>query len=308
MPYTYPPARPTLSGDVETINRFLATPTLVSRALRTLAQQRYISDRLLQQRFQVQGGAVVYETGESIFTADNPRSVAPGAEYPLTTAPTGAASVAKTVKWGQDTIVTDESIKRQLMNPVNRGLLKLVNQNVKFIDSIALAAVASAVTATTAVTASWKTATAAQMLTDVAQAKASILALNQGYDPDVVVLDDATWARAYAGFVSGGFLPRESVAGAVTTGNFAVIDGMTFLPTPNLPTAGTILIADSSMLGGMADEDLGGPGYTNAGAPGVEGKTIRDDDDDKWKLRMRRVCVPIVQEPAAGFVLTGAAA
>jgi hypothetical protein len=98
------------------------------------------------------------------------------------------------------------------------------------------------------------------------------------------------------------------VAGAVTTGNFAVIDGMTFLPTPNLPTAGTILIADSSMLGGMADEDLGGPGYTNAGAPGVEGKTIRDDDDDKWKLRMRRVCVPIVQEPAAGFVLTGAAA
>jgi hypothetical protein len=68
-----------------------------------------------------------------------------------------------------------------------------------------------------------------------------------------------------------------------------VIDGMTFLPTPNLPTAGTILVVDSTMLGGMADEDLGGPGYANAGAPGVEGKSIRDDDNDKWKLRMRRV-------------------
>lgn len=308
MPYTYPPAAPTLSGDVETINRFLQSPTLVSRALRTLAQQRYISDRVLSQRFQVSGGAVLYETGESIFTADNPRAVAPGSEYPLTTAPTGQASIAKTVKWGQDTKVTDEAITRQLMNPVNRALLKLVNQNVKFIDGIALSAIASSITNTTAVAASWKTATPAQMLTDVSQAKASILALNQGYDPDTVVLDDATWARAYAGFVSGGFLPREAAAGAVVTGQFAVIDGMTFLPTPNLPTPGTILIVDSKMLGGMADEDLGGPGYANAGAPGVEGKSIRDDEDDLYRLRMRRVTVPIVQEPAAGFVLTGAAA
>lgn len=308
MAYTYPPAAPSLSGDVETINRFLASPTLVSRALRTLAQQRYIADAILSQRFQVSGGAVLYETGETIFTSDNPRAVAPGSEYPLTTAATGAASIAKTVKWGQDTKVYDEAVARQLMNPVNRALLKLVNTNVKFIDGIALAAIASAVTATAAVTASWRTATAAQMLTDVAQAKASILALNQGYDPDTVVLDDATWARAYAGFVSGGFLPREMANNATVSGQFAVIDGMRFLPSPNLPTAGTVLVLDSKVLGGMADENLGGPGYANAGALGVEGKSIRDEDNDGYKLRMRRVTVPIVQEPAAGFVLTGAAA
>jgi hypothetical protein len=308
MAYTYPPAAPTLSGDVETINRFLASPTLVSRYLRTLAQQRYIADSVLSQRFQVQGGAVLYETGESIFTADNPRAVAPGAEYPLTTAPTGVASIAKVSKWGQDTKVYDESIKRQLMNPVTRGLLKLVNRNVQFIDSVALSAIASAITATAAVAASWKTASAQQILTDVSQAKASILALNQGYMPDTVVLDDATWARAYAGFVSGGFLPREQTENSAVSGSFAVIDGMRFLPTPNLPTPGTVLIVDSTMLGGMADEDLGGPGYASAGALGVEGKSIRDEDNDGWKLRMRRVTVPIVQEPAAGFVLTGAAA
>jgi hypothetical protein len=58
----------------------------------------------------------------------------------------------------------------------------------------------------------------------------------------------------------------------------------------------------------MADEDLGGPGYVNAGALGVQGKSLRDDDNDGYKLRMRRVTVPIVQEPASGFVLTGAAA
>jgi hypothetical protein len=71
----------------------------------------------------------------------------PGAEYPLTTAPTGAASLAKTVKWGQDTKVTDEAIARQKMQPVNKAMIKLVNQNVKYVDSAWLSAIASAVTA-----------------------------------------------------------------------------------------------------------------------------------------------------------------
>ncbi|NUT04717.1 MAG: hypothetical protein HOV76_14655 [Hamadaea sp.] len=306
MPYTYPPAAPTLSGDVETISRFLNNPTLIARRLRTLAEQRYIADALLTGRFTVSGGAVLYETGETIFTSDNPRAVAPGAEYPLTTAPTGTASVAKTVKWGQDTKITDESIKRQNMQPVNKAMIKLVNQNVKYIDSVALSAIASAVTASQAAAASWSTATAKQILTDIATAKASILALNQGYDPDTVVLDDTTWAYAFAAFTSGGFLPRETDSqNPLVTGAFPVIDGMRFLPSPNLPTAGTVLVVDSTMLGGMADEDLGGPGYTSAGGVGVQAKTIRDDDNDQWKMRMRRVTVPVVLEPASGKKITG---
>src|SRR5438309_3176929 len=127
MPYFYPPAAPTLSGDVESISRFLNSPTLIARRLRTLAEQRYIADSLLTGRFSVEGGAVLYETGETIFTSDSPRAVAPGAEYPLTTAQTGVASIAKTVKWGQDTKITDESIKRQRLQPVKKAMSKLVN-------------------------------------------------------------------------------------------------------------------------------------------------------------------------------------
>ena len=48
MPVTYPPAAPTITGDVVTISRFLNDPKTVGRLLRTLLQQRYISDRLLQ--------------------------------------------------------------------------------------------------------------------------------------------------------------------------------------------------------------------------------------------------------------------
>jgi hypothetical protein len=59
-------------------------------------------------------------------------------------------------------------------------------------------------------------------------------------------------------------------------------------------------VLDSSQLGGMADEDLGGPGYVRAGGVGVETKSIRDDDNDQNRIRARRVTVPIVLEPTAG--------
>lgn len=306
MPYTYPPAAPTISGDAVTISRFLNDPTLIARRLRTILEQRFIADSLLTGRYSVSGGAVQYETGEPIYTNDTPRAVAPGAEYPLTGAPTGVASIAKTVKWGQDTIVTDESISRQKMQPVNRALTKLGNQNVKYVDSVALSAISSAVTQTTAAAAAWTSATAAQIFKDVALAKANIVALNQGYDPDTVVVSDLAWANALSAFVASGYLSRENAAQNPTlTGDFPVINGLRWLVTPNLPTANTALVLDSTVLGGMADENIGGPGYASADGIGVEVKSIREDENDQYRLRARRVTVPIVVEPAAAWKLTG---
>lgn len=306
MPYSYPPASPTISGDAVTINRFLQDPTLVARRLRTLLEQRYISDALLSGRFVVEGGAVQYETGETIFSDDNPRAVAPGADYPLTKISNGTASIAKTTNWGQDALVTDAAIKRQKMSPVERALLKLANQSVKYVDSISLSTIASAVTATQAATAAWSGATAKQILRDVGDVKADILALNQGYDPDTVVVDDINWMLAMTAFADAGYVPRETPeSNPVVTGVFPVVLGMRWLPTPNLPTAGTGLVLDSTQLGGMADEDLGGPGYTKVNGQGVEAKSIRDEKRDQWRLRCRRVTVPIVVEPAAAKKLTG---
>lgn len=305
MSYTYPPAAPTLSGDVTTINRFLSSPTLVARRLRTLLEQRYIADALLTGRFQVSGGSIQYETGESIFTADDPRAVAPGGEYPLTTLGTGTASIAKTVKWGQDALVTDEAIKRQQMSPVNRALTKLANQNVKYVDSVAMAAIASAVTATQAAAADWSTADAEQILTDALTARAQVIALDQGYDPDVIVVDDLNHAYAMAKFAAAGYFPRENGSSPVLTGEFPVIGGMRWLPTTHTVGANIALVADSTQLGGMADEDLGGPGYVKVDGVSTEVKTIRDDEDDQWRLRARRVTVPVVVEPAAARKITG---
>ncbi len=305
MPYTYPPAAPSLSGDVVTINRFLQSPASIARRLRSILEQRYIADALLTGRFTVSGGSIQYETGETIFTAEDPRSVSPGGEYPLTTLGTGTASLAKTVKWGQDSLITDEAIKRQQMSPVNRALTKLANSNVKYVDSVAMAAISSAVTATAAAAADWSTATAEQILTDALLAKANVVALDQGYDPDTIVVDDINHAYAMARFAAAGYFPREDGKSPVLTGEFPIIGGMRWLATTHTVGASVALVADSTQLGGMADEELGGPGYAKIDGMAVEVKSIREDENDQFRLRARRVTVPVVVEPAAARKITG---
>lgn len=304
MATTYPPAAPSLSGDVLTINRFLQSPTQVTRRLRTLAENRYIADAILTGRFDVVGGAILYETGESIFADAAPLAVAPGAEYPLVTTGTGTSSLASVVKWGEDSPVTDESIKRRQMDPVERTFTKLVNQNVKTVDAVALSAISTAVTQNTAAAAAWATATAAQILNDVEQAAAQVDELNQGYAIDTVVLKPTKWASAMAAFMSAGYFPREGDSPFVS-GQFPDVGGFRWLKSTNVPTAGNALLVDSTQLGGMADEDLGGPGYTGQGPQGVEGKAIRDEKKDRWLIRVRRVTVPVVLEPAAAWKITG---
>ncbi|WP_378735512.1 hypothetical protein [Nocardia brasiliensis] len=306
MPITYPPAAPTLSGDLLSISRFLKDPTLIARRLRTLAEQRFIADVLLTGRYPAEGGSVTYETGESIYADRAPEAVAPGAEYPLTTAGTGTAQIAKTVKWGRDIEITDESVSRLKLDPVNRAMVKLVNQMVKTVDGVALAAIASQVTQTTAVTTAWSAASGATIVRDILRAVANIRALNEGYEADTVVVDDITFANIMSDTQVSTLLSRENGLAPIYTGNLPEIAGLRILPTPNIPVPGTAFVLDSTQLGGMADENLAGPGYVSAGGttPGVQAKTIREEKNDLYRLRARRVTVPIVQEPRAAWKLT----
>lgn len=306
MPITYPPAPATLSGDVLSINRFLQSPTLLQRALRTIAQNRFIADVLLSGRYQVSGGSIQFQQSESIYSDRAIESVAPGAVYPRSGISTGTAQIASVTKWGQDADVTDEAIKRFLFDPVNRALLKLVNQMIKKVDSVALAVIASQVTQTAAAVAAWAPGTAnTNPLYDLMKSVGVVNALNQGYEIDTAVVDDLHYAQLMNNAQVLAALRREDPSNPVYSGSLPGLAGLKVLVSPNLPTASTCLLVDSKQLGGMADENLGGPGYTGQMA-GVEGKAFRAlDGSDGWVLRARRVTVPIVIEPNAGFVLTG---
>jgi hypothetical protein len=251
MPITYPPAAPSLSGDVLTISRFLNSPTAVARRLRTIAENRFISDVLLSGR--VEGSSILYETDESIYTSDAPRVVAPGAQYPRTLSPTGTAAVANPVKWGQEAPITDEEVGRFRGQAVERTLQKIVNYLVYTVDTATLTTITSGVTQSIAALANWN-ATTGNPILDLLRAKATIRALNKGYEADTVACDDFAFAYIVGNFNVLATMAREQNQTASMTGSLVELAGLRILATPNLPTTGTAIVVDSTALGSMGYE------------------------------------------------------
>jgi hypothetical protein len=303
MALTYPPANPTITNDLTTISRFLNNPTAVNRRLRTLAENRFISDALLVGR--VEGSSISYEQSESQHTSKAPEIVAPGSQYPRALPTVGPALMAHVSKWGQEVPLTDEAIGRFRGQAVERTLAKIVNYLVYQIDTISLAIINSQVTQSVPVTAAWDAAGAKPLL-DVLRAKAKIRATNQGFDPNVLVVDD--YAHAYL-MDNVGILTQA--AGQLGTsvsvqGELMVIAGLRVMPTSNLPTAGAALVADTNALGALGYERIPSPEFQGDPANGVETAIERNRNrNDEYILRGRRPVVAFVQEPLSACKITG---
>jgi len=297
---------PTLSGDLLTISRFLANPTAIQRRLRDFRDLRFVSDQILTQRFRSTGGAVLYEQSESQLTDRTVEAVAPGSEYPYANLPTGTAALAAIAKWGQKVRITDEEITRNAYAgaAVDRALQKVVNSIIKQVDGITMSAVGSAL-ADTATAGIWDSATAANRkpLDDILLAIQAIEDRNLGYHPDTLVVSTKAYTYLMLNDAIAQLRKREESSNPVYTGMIETIAGLTVLKTPNMPTATSAFVLDSTQLGGMADETDGAPGYAVADlAVGVQ--AFRQQEDC-WELQGRRKTVPVVQETGAGQEITG---
>lgn len=299
---TYPVPALTGAEDLTTeqIHAILRSQTVFARRVRTIADQRFIADALLTGRFRVSGGAILYETGDPVFSDDDPEAISPGGEYPQSQPYTGDLAAAATEKLGRDVPITDESIKRRGINVVDKSISQLVNRNVKYVDSSALGVIASKVTQTQGAVGSWTTAAAIVETVELAKAKGE--ESGEGHTFDTIVLTPTGFATVMARFLDAGLLPREA-ANPLLTGKWPEVLDLTWLRSPHTPTTAPLLL-DTDELGGMADETGVSPGYTSAGG-GIETKSIRDDDTDGWRVRARRITVPVVTDPTAGIAITG---
>lgn len=308
--YTYPPPAATIDGTltVQQVHYLLKNPGLLARRVRTLALQKYIADFLLPARYVAQGGAILYPNGEPLFTNDDPEAVGVGGEYPLTTIDAGTLAMAKTVKWGRDVEVYDESISRMLVDPVSRALGKLVNSNIKYIDSVALGVIASKITRTYAGS-SWSALTTGdQIVEDVLQAIAVTDELEDGFNIDTVVLKPTQFAKVRARLSAADLLSREQGNPIETGSSTFNYLGLTWAQSIHSPVTDPLLL-DRQQLGGMADENIQSPGY----ASGPEGVGIEvaswrlggEANRDGYRMRARRITVPVVIEPNAGVKITG---
>lgn len=304
MPGSFPAATPTLSGNDLTISRFLQSPELLRRRLRDYRDLRFVSDQILTGRYRSQGGAVLYETAEPFVTDRTVESVSPGSRYPYANLPVGTASVAAIQKWGQKVLLTDEEITRNAYagSAIDRAMRKVVNSIISQVDSLTMSAFSSAVTQTFAVAVAWNAASPT-FLRDILRAKAVATALNLGYNPDTLLVNDTQYAYLMTDSTLTNTWMRESTTNPVYTGSVERVAGLNIIVSPAV-TAGNAFVLDSTQVGGMADETDGAPGYAVADL-GVQVKAIRNDGEDSWDLQGRRKTVPIIQEPGAAVKLTG---
>lgn len=304
----FPPPPATLSGDNLTASRFLLNPEFVARALQDFGDLRYRGTFLLTGRQDTSGGAVGYEQIEGIFADAAPEIVAPGGEYSLTTIATGPAGLARVAKYGKDTLITDEDVKRRAFDSIRKGLLKLTNSAQLVIDQAVVSVIASAVTNTRAAAAAWNSASP-KVLQDILRAKADVRALNLGYEPNALLVDDQTWAYLASDPTIAAAMAREDRSNPIYSGRFDVLAGLEIIPTPaaNLPGGvGTnAWVIDTDQLGFIATEDLAG-GYQAAGDL-VQSKVMRDEETDATRVRVRANFVPVVTDPGAGFRISGVA-
>lgn len=300
MPGTYPASPPTLTGDLETISRFLNSPTQIRRRLRDFRDLRFVADQILTQRFRTAGGAALYELSEPFLTDRSVEAVGPGSEYPFANLPTGTAGIASVSKWGQKVRVTDEEIARNVYagQTIDRALRKTVNSIIQQVDGVAMSAMVSAVSDSVNGTSLWATASTRTILQDILLAKAHVFAKNLGYKPDTLVVDDAHYAYMMSDLAVTNALQREVSTNPIYTGSIERIGGLTIVVSPSSSLSAHPYVLDSSQLGGMADETDSAPGYAMSDLA-VEVKSIRLESNDAWDLQARRKTVPIVQEPGS---------
>lgn len=302
---TYP-ALPGLSGQNITVNWLMNNPIVIYRSLRTLVQQRLIGDKLLTGRVDLTGsGSAIFGVSEGIFASRNAERIAPGGEYPLSDDDDGIPALAVTDKWGLSTEIPQELIARDRMDVVIRKLIKLANRIAFGFDALCLSAIATAVTQEQQQGLAWS-ATGADPFLDLMLGGAKVDENNQGYDVNVVALTPTEFARAVAAAKIIERMPREGDSTLVITGRMIQVAGLTFLKTTNMPSGVKRLVADSTQLGSIATERLGGPGWT--GSPDdVETKVEPLQGRDGFLVSARKVAVPMVQEPNAAVEITDAA-
>lgn len=284
---------------------FLNSPTFIARRFsEILSDHNFLAHYLLRGRYTMVGGAVAYSPDEAISSGATAETVAPGGEYPLTALPADAAVLVAALKKGLGTEIADETVGRLAMDPIERAIQMLAFDLVSQFDAAAIAAVQSAVSATTA-GAAWTTA--APIVANVEAAKANIKALKKGYRATSVVLTDIQWAAVAPVLLP--LLPREA-GNPILAGQFPNILGLDWISSSDLPGNWVPLVTDADNLGGIGHEDIPSPEYVSLSSIAAENRSNVEvarfrEKNDSTRIQVRKADVPIVANPGAATKITG---
>jgi len=297
------PTPATLDGQNITVDWLMNNPIVVHRTLRSLVEQRLVGDKILSGRVDATGsGVVIHGVSESIMATRDPEIITALGEYPLTDDGDEVPARVEVVKNGLGTQIPDELISRNRLDVVQRKMRKLANRIAFNFDSTVLSAVGSAVTQTQEAAAAWSTGGADPLL-DTLLSGAQVDELNEGYVVDTILARPTQWARLVAATKIIERAPREGASNPVLTGQLVQFAGLNIIKSTNLPSGVNVMVLDSTQLGSIAYENIGGD--FSGRAPEVETHNARIPGRDGWLMRGRKVAAPMIQEPAAAVKVTG---
>lgn len=299
---------PTYPGSPElTVDALLARPRVILRELGALANKRFVADRVLTQGAPVSGGAVWYQKSESIYVDRNIEEVGIRSEFPRA-GWTEQIFSAAVHKYGLEVPIAYEVIRRNQVDQVARATRKLANSAVKFVDTLAMNMLIAEAGHTTASNGQWDSGSH-DIVKDLATGRAYIINLEEGYDPNTLIIHPNQELAMLLDSGLRSLLPRETDAGPLQTGRVAPILGFEqIIVTPQVP-ARTAIIMEARTAGTIADEvPDAAEGYTGydpgAGQANLYVKVYNNENRDEKYVRCARFPAMWLGEPNAVYTIT----
>jgi hypothetical protein len=163
-PVSYVLGGPSVSGTQLTVDQALNNPTVITRDIAQLAEQKFFAHQVFADAGDVQGGALLFELPPSLqtdlFAERGLQEVAPGQEFPIMTFLRGVPVLAKPRKLGGKWDVKKESRKRNSIRVLQKAMTQTANTIALTLDALAITVLNAAITANSRTMAgqSWSTA------------------------------------------------------------------------------------------------------------------------------------------------------
>jgi hypothetical protein len=294
MPSPYPYPAPTVSGVNITVSAYLQNPARVQRAIENLALQRFLADLIFGQGPAAGGGSVIYDqvTASDLYLARDVQEIEPGSEFPILNDTEPSPLVAIIRKYGGEVMLTDESVRRDRRDLLNREMTRLRNTIVKKLDTVAMAALRAAPTNTGTTSGLWSAA-ATDIPKDLASMVNLITQLDMGYEPDTALINPDQEMDLLSDKDIRDALPREKSDIPFVTGRLGRLQGLDFIVS-NRVNVGEVWVMQRRMVGGISDEV---PLYA---------RPLHDDRRETWFLHGARAAVPYITDPKSVTRFTGA--
>lgn len=307
-----PPLAPT--SPALTVDVLLKNPQIIRRRLTDLTYKRFVADRVFMKGSpeQVAGGGARYQRSESIFfeSGRDVEKVGFRSEFPR--AGWSEAILEAYVKaYGLEFPINDLAIRRNAIDMVERGLIKLSNGLVRYVDTVAMTLLQDTTQGvqTFAAGGDWTTA-ATDIIFDLNRARQAIETQEEGYVADTVIVNDAQFADLLNDADIRLSMPRESRDSFIQTGVLPNLLGFDIIRTQRL-TAGVVIVMNSKVAGTIADEEPSEGGYSSyqPGDPSqtpIWTKQYREEPNSDTIIRGVRWPAMWLAEPKSVVKITGA--